>query len=261
MGTALVTGASSGIGYELAKCFAADRHDVILVARRMEELERLAGALRDRHGVAARVMPSDLSQTDAPRAIYEQLQSEGVTVDFLVNNAGFGEYGKFADTDWNRESQMILVNVHALTHLTKRFLPDMIRRGAGKILNVASTAAFQPGPWMAVYFATKAYVLSLSEALAHEVRGTGVTVTALCPGPTHSGFQQAAQMHHAGLFHRRAVASSADVARYGYRAMQRGKTVAVPGLVNKLLVQATRIGPRSVVTDIAGQMSRPVKLR
>lgn len=259
MGTALITGASSGIGEELARCFAADGHDVVLVARREEELRRLAEELQQQYKIAARVLPVDLSRHDAPREIFEQLERDGVAIDFLVNNAGFGAFGPFYETDWPREAAMIDVNVRALTELTKLFLPGMLRRRSGKILNVASTAAFQPGPLMAVYFATKAYVLSLSEALANELRRTGVTVTALCPGPTQSGFESSARMSHSGLFHRPGIPTSATVARYGYRAMHRGRTVAIQGFLNRLLVFLVRFTPRTLVADVARLMTRPVR--
>lgn len=259
--TALITGASSGIGRELARCFARDRRDVVLVARSEDKLEELAVELQQAHGVTARVLPSDLSREEAPREIFERLESEGVAIEYLVNNAGFGSYGPFAETGWDRESQMIRVNVAALTHLTKLFLPPMLRRRSGKILNVASTAAFQPGPLMAVYFATKAYVLSFSEAVAAEARGSGVTVTALCPGPTWSGFGAAAEMEHSGLFARPGIPTSAAVAAYGYRAMRRGKRVAVQGLLNKTLAASVRFTPRWVAAEVARLMTEPVKRR
>ena len=259
MATALITGSSSGIGFELALCFARDGHDLVLVARREDLLQSLADELRQAHRVTVRVLAADLTQPEAPAEIFAQLAAERVEVEFLVNNAGLGEYGLFHQTDWRREVQSIQVNLFALTYLTKLFLPPMLARRRGRILNVASTAAFQPGPLMAVYFATKAYVLSFSEAIANELHGTGVTVTALCPGPTHSGFQDAAAMQQAGLFHRPQIASSAEVAAYGYRAMQRGKRVAIHGWLNRLLAASVRFTPRALVTDVARWMSNPVR--
>jgi short-subunit dehydrogenase len=171
-------------------------------------------------------------------------------VDVLVNNAGFGLNGRFAETDLDRELAMIQVNIAALTHLTKLFLKPMVERGRGRILNVASTAAFQPGPLMAVYYASKAYVLSFSEAIAEELGGTGVTVTALCPGPTATGFAEAAEMTNSRLFKLKKPMTSMDVAKAGYRAMQRGKRIVVTGAMNKLLAQSVRISPRALVTKV-----------
>ncbi|HZC76160.1 MAG TPA: SDR family oxidoreductase, partial [Ktedonobacterales bacterium] len=192
--TALVTGASSGIGEELARLFARDGYDLVLVARGKTQLEALAAELRQRHGVSLTVLATDLAQPAAAQAIYDELTRAGITVDVLVNNAGYATYGSFTEIPAETELAMLQVNMAALTHLCKLFLPPMVRRGSGRVLNVASTAAFQPGPLMAAYYASKAYVLSLSEALANELRGTGVTVTALCPGPTRSGFQSRAKM-------------------------------------------------------------------
>src|SRR5215207_6130989 len=179
--TALVTGASGGIGEELARLFAADGHDLVLLARSRDKLARLSEELAGKHGVGARVVAADLARPEAPREIFEELKGAGVTVDALVNNAGFGSYGLFAETDAKSELDLLQVNVVALTHLSKLFLPGMIARRRGYLMQVASTAAFQPGPLMAVYYASKAYVLSFSEALANECAGTGVVVSALCP--------------------------------------------------------------------------------
>jgi short-subunit dehydrogenase len=245
--TALITGASSGIGYDLAHLFAADGHDLILVARSEGKLRDLAGQLEQKHNIAARVIPADLERPEAPRRLFASVDGP---VDFLVNNAGFGLTGKFAGTDLERELAMIQVNVTALTHLTKLFLGPMIERGRGRILNVASTAAFQPGPLMAVYYATKAYVLSFSEAVAEELGGTGVTVTALCPGPTATGFATAAKMTNSRLFSVMKPMTSAKVARIGYNAMNRGKRVVITGTVNKVLAQSVRVTPRKMVTKV-----------
>ena len=194
--TALVTGASSGIGEELAKLAAADGCNLVLVARRQERLDALARDLSVAHGVSARVITADLANRAAPRRIAEELTKGRLTIDILVNNAGLGIYGPFWERELGKELEVVQVNVVALTELTGLLLPGMISRKRGRILNVASTAAFQPGPWMAVYYATKAYVLSFSEAIAEELKGTGVTVTALCPGPTITEFQGAAGVRH-----------------------------------------------------------------
>ena len=247
--TALVTGASGGIGEELARLFAADGHSLVLVARSRDKLARLANELGQKHGVAARVLAADLARPEAPREIFEELEGAGVTVDALVNNAGFGSYGLFAETDPKAELELLQVNVVALTHLSKLFLPGMLARRRGYVMNVASTAAFQPGPLMAVYYASKAYVLSLSEALSNECEGTGVRVSALCPGPTETGFVAAAGMGDSKLFDR-AVMDARAVAEAGYRGLLAGKAVVIPGLRNSLLARTVGFFPRGLVTRV-----------
>ncbi|MFL6256266.1 MAG: SDR family NAD(P)-dependent oxidoreductase [Pyrinomonadaceae bacterium] len=247
--TALVTGASGGIGEELARLFAADGHDLVLVARSRDKLARLAAELKEKHAVAARVLAADLARAETPREIFEELSANGVTIDALVNNAGFGTYGLFAETDLKSELELLQVNVVALTHLSKLFLPGMITRRRGYLMNVASTAAFQPGPLMAVYYASKAYVLSLSEALANECEGTNVVVSALCPGPTETGFVAAARMEQSKLFER-AVMDARTVALDGYRGLLAGKTIVIPGLRNNLLARSIGLFPRNLVTKV-----------
>ena len=244
--TALITGATSGIGYELAKVFAHEGYDLVLVAPNAERLLQRAGELNVGYGVTVTVVPANLELPTAPVEIYRELEGHGVRVDVLVNNAGFAVHGYFAATDWLEELGMISVNVVSLTRLTKLFLRDMLSRGRGRILNVASTAAFQPGPLMAVYYATKAYVLSLSQALHEELRGSGVTVTALCPGPTRSNFARRANAHHTRLFRGR-VGDPARVARAGFRGLIRGRRLVVPGLGSKFGVWLTRVLPRALV--------------
>lgn len=252
--TALITGASSGIGLDLARVFAREGWDVVLVARSEDKLRALADSLAKEHGIAAHVIAADLARPDAAIGVLQALTERNLTVDALVNNAGFGVAGPFVETDGRAELEMIQVNCAAVTQLTKLLLPGMVARKRGRILNVASTAAFQPGPLMAIYYATKAYVLSFSEAIADELRDTGVTVTALCPGPTLTGFAEAAQMTSTRLFNLTRPASSADVARIGYKAMMGGQRVVVPGLKNKLLVQSVRISPRRMVTFIVRKL-------
>jgi hypothetical protein len=249
-GTALITGASSGIGLELATLLARGGHDVVLVARSRERLEQIARGLAEEFRVSAAVFPADLSDPASPRRIGEELRARALTVDVLVNNAGFGVSGLFARTSLETELEMIRVNVCSLTHLTKLVLPGMLERGRGRILNVASTAAFQPGPLMAVYYATKAYVLSFSEALSNETAGTGVTVTALCPGPTLTEFQKRAGVEETRLFRSPLTRDTISVARAGYEAMMKGQRLVVPGLGNRMLVQAVRFTPRRLVTAI-----------
>jgi short-subunit dehydrogenase len=251
MGAALVTGASSGIGWEIAKLFAEDRKDLVLVARNRKRLEQVARDLTSAFGVSVRVMVKDLSDPKVPPQIFAELAQVKIEVDALVNNAGFGVYGPFAQTDIDKELDMIEVNVKAVTHLAKLALPGMLGRKKGRILNVASTAAFQPGPLMAVYYATKAYVLSFSEAIANELEGSGVTVTALCPGPTETEFQKDAGLEETRLFTGPLVSDARSVARAGYEGMKRGRRIVIPGIGNKLLVQTVRFTPRRLVTAVA----------
>jgi short-subunit dehydrogenase len=256
--TALITGASVGIGYELAKQFARGGYDLILVARNLDKLNVVAEEMRS-IGVDADVIVSDLAQPAAPRALFSNIQNLGLTVDVLVNNAGFGAVGDFLKIDAPRQLEMIQVNITALVELTHLFLPAMIARRSGALLNVASTAAFQAGPHMAIYYATKAFVLSFTEAIGDELKSAGVTVTALCPGPTESEFRARAKPADAPLSSGTGMIpkmTAADVASAGFHAVQRGKRIAIPGLVNKLGVLSLRLGPRSLATRIAGKINR-----
>lgn len=255
MGTALITGASGGIGMELAKVFARHGHSLVLVARSQDKLQVLARELESSFGVRATVIAMDLAAPGGATSLFEQLQQRQVEVDYLVNNAGFGHFGFFGQTAWEKEEQMIRLNVLALTDLTRLFLAPMVARGKGKILNLASVAGFVPGPLMAVYFATKAYVLSFSQAIANELQGSGVQVTALCPGPTESGFVGAAAAQDSGMFARSKLASSQEVAEYGYQALMSGNRVAVHGWLNKLTVFSSRLAPRSLVTALVRRMA------
>jgi uncharacterized protein len=259
-GTALITGASSGIGLELAKLFARDGYDLVLVARRREKLATLGEELGRRHGIRSRAIAADLADPAAPAEVVRQLAAVPVAVDVLVNNAGFGELGPFANIDLETERRMIQVNITALTDLTKLLLPAMLERRRGRILNVASTAGFAPGPLMAVYYATKAYVISLSEALAEELRGSGVSVTVLCPGPTLTEFQAVAHMETTRLFRLPGMVMDAGaVARAGYAGLMRGKRLVVPGLLNKVLPLVIRFSPRSVVVRVARLFQEKVR--
>jgi uncharacterized protein len=249
--TALVTGGSGGIGLELARVLARHQFDLVLVARSRDTLEAAAGQLEGAFDVTAHVFASDLRRVESPQTIFDFLSNEGISIEVLVNNAGFGLGGEFVETDVQRELDMIQVNISALTHLTKLFVPGMVKRQSGRVLNVASTAAFQPGPLMAVYYATKAYVLSFSEALAEELRNTGVTVTALCPGPTETAFADVAQMTNSRLFKTFGVADAESVAEYGYDAMMHGKRMAIPGIRNKIVAQANRFAPRALSARLA----------
>jgi short-subunit dehydrogenase len=249
--TALITGASGGIGYELAKLFAKDHHNVVLVARSAPKLTQFADELQRQFGVSAKAIPLDLTAAPASQLLFDQLQREGIAVDILVNNAGYGMLGEFSKISLEDNLGQIQLNITALTHLTKLFLDPMIERHSGKVMNVASTAGFQPGPLMAVYYATKAFVISFSEALANELTGTGVTVTCLCPGATDTGFQGRAGVADTKLFKTLRPMDAKTVARDGYRALMAGKTLVISGFRNWLLAESVRIGPRKLVTAIS----------
>ncbi len=251
---ALVTGASGGIGEELARLYAADDYHLVLVARSRDKLDKLADELSAAHNIHARVIACDLSHADAPQQIFDELQSAKIHVDALVNNAGFGTYGAFDETSLTASLEMLQLNIVSLTHLTKLFLPDMLRARHGQILNVASTAAFQPGPLMAVYYASKAYVLSFSEALANELHDAGIVVSTLCPGPTQTGFQQRAAMGDSKLVSSDGMMDARTVAVAGYRGMLEGRTVVIPGFKNRLLATSVRFAPRSLITKVVRRM-------
>lgn len=255
--TALITGASTGIGLDLARLAARD-FDLIIIARDKAKLEQVAAQLEDQHGSRVHVVPADLAHADAPARIFAEIGQRGLRVDVLINNAGFGAYGAFADTNAQTQLEMIQVNVTAVTHLTRLALPGMLERRHGRIMNVASTAGFQPGPLMAVYYATKAYVISFSEAIANELKGSGVTVTCLCPGATETEFAKRADMGESRLFKLGAM-RSANVARAGYEGMLQGKTLIIPGLKNRVLAQSVRFTPRKMVTAIARSLQEKVK--
>lgn len=252
--TALITGASSGIGLELAKLFARDQRGLVLVARESERLRQAAAELRQISGKAPTVIARDLADPYSAAAIYRELAD--TPIDYLVNNAGFGLGGPFSQTSRQEELDMIQVNVTSLVDLTKLLLPGMLSRKSGRIMNVASTAAFQPGPLMAIYYASKAFVLSFSEAIAEELRGSGVTVTALCPGPTASDFQRRARIENVKLVKNKSMGwmTSQEVAKIGYRGMMEGKVIVIPGLLNKLGVQSLRLGPRAIVRKAARKL-------
>ena len=254
--TALITGASSGIGLDLARLMARD-FDLILSARSQPTLEQIARELQQQHGNLVHVIPADLARPEAPEQIFAEIKRRGLRVDALVNNAGFGGYGAFVETDLSIELQMIQVNITALTHLTKLVLPGMRERKRGRIMNVASTAGFLPGPLMAVYYATKAYVISFSEAIANELKDSGITVTCLCPGATETGFAKRADMEKSRLF-KMGTMRSEDVARAGYRAMLQGKTLVITGARNLLMVESLRFSPRKMVTAIARSVQERV---
>jgi uncharacterized protein len=254
----LITGASGGIGYELAKLFARDRHNLVLVARTADKLAQVAEELQT-YGVTVRTITLDLTTPPAPRFLFDQLQRENVAIDILINNAGFGAYGEFAQMPEETIFGQIALNITALTELTRIFLPPMIERRQGRVMNVASTAAFQPGPLLAVYYATKAYVLSFSEALANELRHSGVSVTCFCPGATHTDFARRAGVENSRLFKKVGGMSSQKVALDGYRAVMEGRTLAISGAHNWLVAQSTRFAPRKMITAISGWVAEKVE--
>jgi short-subunit dehydrogenase len=247
--TVLVTGASSGIGWELAKCFAADGCRLILVARNQDALEKLAGELRLENKIEVVVFPADLSLPETPNRIFQELSSRKIAVDVLVNNAGFGLMGPFVKLPLTRQLEIIQVNITALTALTGLLLPGIIERQRGGILNVGSVAGFVPGPNMAVYYATKAFVLSFTEALAEELSGSGLAISVLCPGPTESNFGNVARGGRQRKIKTRKMTSLA-VAKIGHRAFRQGKNIIVTGLQNKIAAQLPRIMPRAAVRRI-----------
>jgi len=253
--TVLVTGASSGIGRELARCFAADGSALILTARTTAALETLAAELRAKHNISVYVIPADLTRPDAPAEIHAQTVRAGLAVDVLVNNAGFGLHGAFAELPLARQLEIIQVNIAALVALTGEFLPDMLARRRGGILNVGSVAGFLPGPSMAVYYASKAFVQSFSEALREELRGSGVSVTNLCPGATETNFSQVARSHHTRKRQARKM-SALEVAIAGHRAFRAGQCVKVTGALNNVLVQLPRLLPRAAVRRAVGRYNR-----
>lgn len=250
--TALVTGASSGIGYELTKLFAADGYDVVLVARRADRLESIAGETERDYGVTATVVPQDLATDDGPQELFDEVRSRGIEVHTLVNNAGFGNFGRFDETDLQTETTMIALNVTAVTQLTKLFGRPMLERGDGAVLNVASMAGLAPTPRQAVYSSTKAYVLSFTEAVGAEFADRGVAVTALCPGPVATEFFDHGDLGSSGMGEESRV-DPATVARAGYDGLQAGERIVIPSRRMRFLAQAKRALPRSWVVRLAGR--------
>ncbi len=242
----LITGASLGIGEALAWEFAKNGHNLILVARGMDRLEEVAREIKAKNQIEVEVIQADLSNQKMVEEVCLKIQKKGLLVDCLVNNAGYGDWGEFHKASWEKISGMIELNVHALTHLTWRMLPDMVKRGKGQVVNVASVAAFFPGPYMAVYYATKAFVLSFSEALSEELDGTGVHITCLCPGPVKTGFQE-----RAGFVHNKKAPTPEVVAKYAYEsAIKHRKVIAVEGMYNWMQTKLPHFLPRIVVRKI-----------
>jgi short-subunit dehydrogenase len=252
----LITGGSVGIGAALADVFAEHGHDLVLVARTRDTLETRGKDIRQKYNVQVTCIPEDLSDPAGPRRLFDAVSAQGLEVHNLVNNAGVGLYGKFLTTHLDAELRMIQLNVTSPVELTKRFLPAMVARRRGRILNVASTAAFVPGPWMSIYYATKAFLLSFSEAIDYELEPNGISVTTLCPGPTESEFKVRAGSERSRLFEA-LVMDAQTVARAGYDGMMKGKTMVVPGIRNKLIPVAARLTPRPLIAMLSHRAARP----
>lgn len=253
---ALVTGASTGLGKEFCEFFAKDRINLIIIARSKEKLNEFANSLKDKFKIQVEVCAYDLSLQANVEEVIKFLTTKNIQIDYLVNNAGMGVYGNFAETSWQQEHQMMELNMVTLTHLMKRIIPLMVKNRKGKILNVASTAAFQPGPLMSVYFASKAFVLSLSEALNEELKNTGVTITTLCPGPTETEFFKSAKMDSLKFADTKSklMMTSKEVAEIGYKSLMSSERVIVAGILNKITAFSTRFLPRPLLAKIAQQL-------
>lgn len=249
--TALITGASGGIGYEFAKLFARDHYNLVLVARSGDKLIKLADDLQQQFGITVKTVALDLGAAPSPQFLFDQLKREGIAVDILVNNAGYGNFGEFAKMPIEEALGQINLNITALTALTRLFVPAMLERRSGKIMNVASTAGFQPGPLMAVYYATKAYVISFTEAVANELKGSGVSVTCFCPGATETGFATRAGNDKTRLFQKFGPMDVKTVALDGYGGLMKGKTLVISGAKNWLVAESVRFAPRKAVTAIS----------
>ena len=254
--TALITGASGGLGLSFVNIFAKDGYDVVLVARNGNKLEEIKKDIEAKYNVKATVVAVDLCSEDGAQKVYEATKDAGLNIDVLVNNAGFGDFGEFYKSDVNKQIRMVDLNCIALMHLCHLYIPDMIKIGKGNILNVDSIAAFQAGPLMSVYYATKAFVLSFSQALTRELKGTGVKVTCLCPGPIRTNFDASADLGESGLFKNLKVWNPDTVAKFGYKNMKKGKSLCVCGFMNKIIVFANRLAPRCLVRNMVYNLQK-----
>lgn len=255
--TIVITGASGGIGRELSEIYAKKGHDLFLISRDERKLERVKETLEEDYGIRVGYFPIDLAKPGSANIVFEEMQTRGLQVDLLINNAGFGLAGRFEENDHQREVDMINLNITTLMELSKMVLHQMKKRSSGHIVNIASVAAFLPGPYMAVYYATKAFVLSFTEALSEELKGSGVFVTAICPGPTISGFQKEAEMESLKVLRFSNVMTSEKVAQLAVKGIEKKKVIVVTGLMNKLIVQLPRISPRAFVRKVVGSLQRP----
>ena len=254
--TALITGASSGIGYELSKVFAKNGYHLVLVSRNTEKLKIISEEIKKQHDVQVKVISRDLGKSTAPQELHDEVTADGINIAVLVNNAGIGTHGKFTETSTEKHKDLIQLNITSLTLLCKLFGADMVKSGSGGILNVASTAAFQAGPLMSTYYASKAYVLLLSEAIKNELKQDNVTVTVLCPGPTQTEFFKRSDMIGTRLERSPCIMSAAKVAEIGFSGLLKGKTVVIPGLINKLMAFSVRLAPRRIVTAMASSLNQ-----
>ena len=254
--TALITGASAGIGYELSKIFAKNGYNLVLVSRNKQRLEVIAEEIKNQHEIIVKVIAKDLSKSSAPQELYDDIVSDGIEINVLVNNAAIGTNGKFTDFNPDKHADLLQLNITSLTLLCNLFGTDMVKRRSGSILNVASTAAFQSGPYMSTYYASKAYVLMFSEALHNELAQDGVIVTVLCPGPTHTEFFERNEMINTKLAKSPHIMKAADVAQAGFSGLMQNKKIVIPGLINKILAFTVRFTPRSVMTLIARSLNR-----
>ncbi len=253
--TALITGASRGLGAEFARLFASKNTNLILVARSEKELNVLKNELESEYEISVSAIVKDLTKPENVQAVYDEIKAAGIKIDYLVNNAGFGDFGDFSNTEWERHEQMINLNISALSHFCHLFVQDWIPRKSGKILNIASTSAFQPGPGMSVYFASKAYVVSFSQAIDYEFRKYGITVTALCPGPVKTNFGIAARMKHPnGILKDMKTPSPKEVVEFGYNAMMKGKSLVIHGMLNKLVANSVRFMPRKWLVNLSAKL-------
>jgi short-subunit dehydrogenase len=258
--TALITGASGGIGLELARIHASQGDNLVLVARSGDRLAEVKTELEKEYNITVHFLVRDLSLPGSALKVFNEVNNHGIEIDYLINNAGFGDFGLFTETKWEKQESMINLNITALTHLAWLFIPGMIKRGGGKILNVASLAAFTPGPTMSVYFASKAYVLSFSEALNNELKDKGITVTALCPGSVKTKFHEVA-LGDPALVREREMMSAREAAEAGYNAMMSGKSVVIPGFKNSLVAFVSRFVPRDVVVKSARKIQEKKNYR
>ena len=255
--TVLITGATTGIGYELAKLFAKDKFDLVIIARNETKLRQTAAELQKDYKVNVKIISKDLSDQKSAVEIYEELIKENIRVDVLINNAGFGDHGAFAESDLKNDLDMLNLNIASLVALNRLFLNEMLQYNSGRIMNVASTAAFQPGPYMAVYYATKAFVLSFSEAVSEELSGTNVTVSCLCPGPTETEFQYRAGIKETKMMNRKSftVMTAEEVALTGYKKMMQGKRIIIPGFTNKAGAFFVKLFPRKIISKITRSLN------
>ncbi len=260
MKTVLITGASSGIGYEFAKIYAKKGYNLVITARRKNNLDRIKQELESFDtSICVDIIVLDLSKQNSAKELYEVVKQRGILIDTLINNAGFGVYGNFIENDIEKEIDMIELNIKSLVVLTKLFLKDMVSRNNGTIINVASTAAFQPGPLMSVYYASKSFVLSFTEAIRNEVRDTNVNISVLCPGPTDTEFEKSASLEESSLFTKLKVMKPEKVAIIGYKGINRNKSVIIPGILNNILITFNKIIPRVLVINIVRKLQESKK--